>query len=110
MGQYQVKLKEKRLSARKKLTGLMPGKFQIEGKDVSARPVDISNHGLGILVAKEFKTGSLATLQMKDKKIELKIMWSQQDFGKNDMWRYGLGTLDGQDDLEKIFESSGCLK
>ena len=110
MANYQIKLKEQRLAERKRLTGLMPGKFQIEGKEVSARPVDISSHGLGILVAKEFKLGAKAVLVLKDVHIEFELIWGQPDFGKHDLWRYGLSLTDQNLDLEKLFLETGCLK
>jgi hypothetical protein len=110
MAHYQIKLKERRISERKKLTGLMPGRFQIDGRDVSARPVDISEHGIGILVASEYKPGTLAVLVIKDVKVELEMKWGQPDFGKHDMWRYGLVCKDQNINLEQIFIEKGCLK
>jgi hypothetical protein len=110
MAGYQLKIKEKRISDRKKLTGLMPGRFQISDADASARPIDISAHGLGILVAKEYKVGSIATLILKENVIKFEIMWSQPDFGKQDLWRYGLVCKDQNINIEGLFEANGCFK
>lgn len=110
MAGYQLKLKERRMSERKRLTGLMPGRFQVEGKDVSARPVDISEHGLGILIDREFKEGTTATLLLKDSSVAFEVMWVQQDFGKHDLWRYGLVCKDQKLNLISLFADTGCLK
>lgn len=110
MASYQVKFKERRVAERKRLTGLMPGRFNMNGKDVSARPVDLSEHGLGVLVAKEFAVGTKASLVIKDTVIPLEIKWTQQDFGKHDLWRYGLICTDESLDLIELFTDTGCFK
>lgn len=110
MANYQLKLKERRSADRKRLTGLMPGRFQIDGKDVSARPVDLSEHGIGILVAKEYKQGTKASLTIKDTIVSFEILWGQPDFGKHDLWRYGLVCTDESFDVTALFEGTGCFK
>jgi hypothetical protein len=110
VAKYQFQLKERRLAERKKLTGLMPGKFIIDGRDIPTRPVDISEHGLGVLISHEFQLGTKAELQLKDRIIPFEIAWGQQDFGKNDMWRYGLVCTDASTNVEVIFFQTGCLK
>lgn len=110
MANFQIKFQERRIAERKKLTGLMPGKFRIGGKDASARPVDLSEHGLGILVAKEYAIGTPAELVIQDIVIPLEIKWSQPDFGKHDLWRYGLVCSDPKLNLIDIFSECGCFK
>ena len=110
MSHYQLKLKERRISERKKLTGLLPGKLQITGKDVIAKPVDISEHGLGLLMSAEFKIGAKAELILKDSVIPFEVKWIEPDFGKNDMWRYGIVCTDTAIDIISIFAKTGCLK
>lgn len=110
MANIQIKFQERRITERKRLTGLMPGKFKINDKEVSARPVDLSEHGLGVLVAKEFAIGALAVLVIKDTQIPFEIKWAQQDFGKHDLWRYGLVCNDPSLDLLELFADTGCFK
>ena len=110
MATYQVKLKERRTDERKRLTGLMPGRFQVDGADVSARPIDISEHGLGILVAKKFKVGAMAALVLKDRVLSFEIKWAEPDFGKQDLIRYGLVCTNEKVNVEQLFSDTGCLK
>jgi hypothetical protein len=42
--------------------------------------------------------------------VELEIAWSQPDFGKQDMHRYGLVTVSPEIALEAEFVRAGCLK
>ncbi|MCX6124050.1 MAG: PilZ domain-containing protein [Proteobacteria bacterium] len=110
MPNYQVKLSERRTDERKRLTGLMPGRFQVDGADVSARPIDISEHGLGILVAKKFKVGTTAALVLKDREIAFEIKWAEPDFGKQDLIRYGLVCTNEKINVEQLFFDTGCIR
>ena len=110
MGRYQLQLKERRQSERKRLTGLMPGHFQINGKEVSARPIDVSRHGLGVIIAHEYPVGTKATLTVGDLIVAMEFLWGEPDFGKHDMWRYGLVCADPKVDLQQEFLEAGCLK
>ena len=110
MASYQLKLKERRIIDRKRLTGLLPGRFQINGKDVAVKPVDISIHGLGLIIEAEFSAGTKASLMVGNRSIPLEIQWGEPDFGKHDMWRYGLVCTDQNIDLENEFSAHGCLK
>jgi hypothetical protein len=104
--------KERRITDRLKLTGLMPGRLTLDstGEELSCRPVDVSNSGIGILIAKEIDPGTQVTLSVKNEKIELQVAWVQRDFGKQDMFRYGLVTVDANKNMESVFIKNGCLK
>lgn len=110
MPRYQLKLKERRISERKRLTGLMPGRLIVNNKDAVVKPLDISEHGLGIICAAQFTVGSKAALIIGDRQIPLEVIWGEQDFGKHDMWRYGLVCTDQRVNLENEFRQAGCLK
>jgi hypothetical protein len=107
---YQLKLKERRISDRKRLTGLMPGRFVVDQKDVDAKPLDVSAHGLGIVCDTQIAVGSKAILHIGERQIPLEVLWSEQDFGKHDMWRYGLVCSDQKINIESEFRKAGCLK
>lgn len=104
--------KERRLSLRRKLTGLLPGRITTEdtGVVVVGKPVDISPQGLGLVVAKEIEPGTVLILHAKEHPIRLQVAWGQPDFGKQDMFRYGLVTLDQSDNMEELFIETGCLR
>jgi hypothetical protein len=103
-------LKERRLSNRKKPTGLLPGKMQtIDGKDIHCQPIDVSEHGMGFISDTEFDAGDIIKLVLKDTEISLEIAWAQGDFGKKDKFRYGTITLDKSLDIESLFLKAGCL-
>ena len=107
-----LKFKERRLSTRKKLTGLLPGKIfnNRTEQPVDCRPVDISKDGVGVLSEATLKIDDKLTLKLPDGEISLKVMWKKQDYGKQNLQRYGLVTEDSSIDLEDIFMQAGCLK
>lgn len=104
--------REKRLSKRLRLSGLMPGKLvaTADKRNLSAKPVDVSAHGLGVLLAEEIAPGEYVELQTPSGQIKLRIAWRQPDFGKRDMFRYGLVTEDMSVDLQDIFAKANCLR
>lgn len=104
--------KEKRLGQRRRLSGLMPGKLvaAVDKRAVSAKPVDVSPHGLGVIIAEELVPGTMMQLETPNGSIKLRVAWRQPDFGKRDMFRYGLVTEDIAVDLEDIFLKTNCLK
>lgn len=103
--------KEKRLSTRRSLTGLLPGRLTtVTGEDIECQPKDVSSHGLGITSHSIFPVGTLVVLQLKHKSISLEIAWVQPGFGKRDMFRYGLVTKDLDANIEKAFIEAGCLR
>ncbi|SMF21444.1 PilZ domain-containing protein [Pseudobacteriovorax antillogorgiicola] len=101
---------EKRRKQRRALTGLLPGSLlNQQGDKVNARPVDISPEGLGIVTDLILDLGHILFLKTHNQHIELEVSWGKRDFGKNNLYRYGLRVRDGSN-LETIFESAGCLK
>ena len=104
--------KERRLMPRKRLTGLMPGRMvnMKTERNISCRPIDISDHGLGILTAEEISDGTQLILVLPHQSIKFKILWQKPDFGKNNLVRYGLGTEDPELNIASVFEDAGCLK
>ncbi len=103
--------KERRTMNRRQLTGLLPGRMiNIEtGKDMAVKPIDISPNGLGIIIDLELKPGQEIHLSIKEGHIAFKVAWGQPDFGKSDRFRYGLVTINPDDDVEKEFLNAGCL-
>ncbi len=103
---------EKRLFSRRKLTGLMPGKLIVVEKDlcISARPTDVSKTGLGVLSTDLIEEKSEMMFVIAKKKIKLTVLWRKEDFGKNNLYRYGLACNDADIDLEALFIETGCLK
>lgn len=102
--------KERRFS-RRRLTGLLPGRLvkNENHKDLMCKPVDVSEHGIGILCSEVIQPGTIILLVLKDREVQLQIAWGQQDFGKRDLYRYGLVTVDQKENLERIFEKGGCF-
>ena len=104
-------LAEKRLSERRRLTGLIPGKMiTAHDKSIDCKPVDISEHGLGVISDTELAVGSVITLETHDNSIRLEVIWQQPDFSKRDLHRYGLVTKDQKANLLEIFSEAGCLR
>lgn len=107
--------KERRLADRRRLTGLLPGKMVFESgrQEIICRPVDVSANGMGIVVQnlrKEIEPGTVLLLMTKDGALRLSVAWGQPDFGKQDLFRYGLVTMDPADNLEQMFIDTGCLR
>lgn len=102
---------DKRLKPRKMLTGLLPGPLvDGNGQKVNCKPVDISETGLGILTGELLNVGDQLYLQAPEKTVVLEVSWGKRDFGKQNLYRYGLSLEESQDNLEAIFTSTGCLK
>lgn len=115
MARTQLKFQERRLASRRRLTGLMPGRliFATSRQDIACKPVDVSENGMGIVVAdqkQEIEPGIELLLVLQDCSIRLLVAWGTPDFGKQDYFRYGLVTVDPKDNLETLFIESGCLK
>lgn len=105
--------KERRISDRKELSGLLPGPLFLADdrtKPFSCKPVDISRNGLGVIADENLLPGACILLVIKDTEISLSVAWKSPDFGKQDRTRYGLITLDPHVDLEAAFSKAGCLK
>ena len=105
-------LNEKRGFHRRRLTGLLPGRLAVKGSDhtLDCKPVDISPEGLGIVTGALLPEGTQMTLNIKGEEILFEISWGQPDFGKRDLFRYGLKVLSNIHNIEDIFMASGCLK
>jgi hypothetical protein len=103
--------KERRISDRKQMVGLLPGKITIlpEGKLFNCKPVDVSFHGLGVVADSELDINTRLSLDLTESTVELKIAWIRPDFNKHDLYRYGLTAIDPNINLEAIFEKTGCL-
>jgi len=114
MARLQLMFKERRIKDRKLLTGVLPGKLivQLDGQtsEVIGKPVDVSRNGLGLIISQQLDPGTEVTLQMQDHNVAFQIAWGQRDFGKQDMFRYGLVTLNPEDNVESIFLRTGCLR
>ena len=106
-----LKLKERRAGSRRLLSGLLPGKMlrNTISRCISCKPVDVSEHGLGILSAEELKVGEELTLEIGSKEVVFKVVWSKPDFGKFDLIRYGLVSVSKDHNIENIFLSTGML-
>jgi hypothetical protein len=104
--------KERRLADRRRLTGLLPGRLiVVEGaRELVARPVDVSRNGMGVVAALELAPGTRLALDLKDRAVMLEVAWVQPDFGKQDMFRLGLVTINEGDDVEDVFVKSGCMR
>ncbi len=103
--------KERRFNPRRGLTGLLPGKLIVSatGRALSCRPVDVSRDGMGIIVDEQLAPGTEVELHMAEGSLLLKVAWGQPDFGRRDLFRYGLVSLERHADLERLFADSGCL-
>lgn len=105
-----LKFQEKRFSTRRKLNGLLPGRVLLGSQEIIIKPVDVSTDGLGIVTDLQLREGSVIRLQNGSDEIELEVIWSKKDFGKRDLFRYGLMVKTPGIDLESLFDSTGCLR
>lgn len=107
--------KERRLAERRKLTGLLPGRLMVKDTkaDILCRPVDVSPSGMGIVAhgqLEAFQPGTEIVLLVQNQPVRLQVAWSQRDFGKQDLFRYGLVTVAPEVDLVRLFVEAGCLR
>lgn len=100
-----------RKESRRKLNGLLPGRLQTHsGIDIRCKPVNVSQSGLGLIIQEQFQAGSELKLVLKEIEIILRIAWGQPDFGKKDLFRYGLEVKDKSIDLEQLFIDLGYFQ
>jgi len=104
--------KEKRFSPRSQLTGLLPGRLvnMFNQKDLNGKLVDVSSSGLGIILSEHLANDTEIKLITENYEIVLKVNWSSPDFGKRDLFRHGLTTVDPEVNLVRLFSEAGCLK
>ena len=102
---------EKRASRRAKLKGLLPGRLLVENAedDLVCRLVDVNTQGIGVLSEETIEVGTKITLKVKEGDVHLVVAWGQRDFGKRDMFRYGLQAVDASLDMEELFRRHDCL-
>jgi|GEM_PF-881973 len=108
-----LKFKERRVRDRREPTGLMPGKMirVRQERAISCRPIDISSGGMGILVAEDLMSSEILTLNLADgRQIPFKIVWKREDFGKLDLFRYGLECMDPDINILEIFQRAGMIR
>lgn len=103
--------KERRLNSRNRLSGLMPGRLHNEttGRDISCRPVDVSDQGMGVLSSDQMTAGDQLTLTAGEDVIRLQVAWTKPDFGKRNLFRYGLVAKQPAQ-LVELFRRTGCLE
>lgn len=108
----EPQIRERRNIQRLKFSGLLPGKLidPKTGNDVIAKPVDVSEHGLGLIISEQYTPGHVLKLETNEMTIELRVMWARPDFGKRDLFRYGLMSLEKKCDLVEIFRKAGCIR
>ncbi len=104
--------KEKRFGSRRKLSGLLPGRIVVEGfkSPLRCRPTDVSTNGIGIIANAKLSLGTFVTLETDTLSIRMEIVWVAPDFGKHEMFRYGLIASDPQVNIEELFVTYGCLR
>lgn len=104
--------KERRMTERIKLTGLLPGRLVTADRkqNISCRPIDISEHGIGIVSHTVMTVGQELELIIADSTvINLMIAWEKDDFSKQDMKRYGLVATNEKINLIEIFAKNNCI-
>lgn len=102
---------EKRFHQRKRLTGLLPGAItRSDDTKLNCKPIDIAELGLGIVSADLLEVGEILLLKTKSSSVQLEVVWAKKDFGKHDLYRYGLVSTDPTQRLTDLFEAAGCLK
>lgn len=102
---------ERRSLGRKRLTGLLPGGLFNRNQDrIDCKPVDVSEKGFSIISSMVLRQGDIITLAVKNRPIDLEVVWSKPDFGKQDLYRYGLESTDPGINLVELFEQKRCLR
>ena len=104
--------KERRMTERIKLIGLLPGRLVTVDRqqNINCRPIDISEHGLGIVSHDVMPVGQELELIIGDSVvINLMVAWEKDDFSKQDMKRYGLVATNENINLLDIFAKNKCI-
>ena len=105
--------KERRLSSRRVLSGLLPAPLVLREEPeqkFNCKPVDLSADGLGVLADVVLPIGTELLLKLPEEDVVMKIIWKKQDFGKKELIRYGLVTESHEKNIEQIFEEHDCFE
>lgn len=109
----KLQLNYERISKRKQLSGLLPGRLQLVGSPryITARAVDVTSQGMGILSQDYLRTGDHLILTTKDHSVHLRVLYKKRDYLKSNRHRYGIVIADDHQsyDLITIFVDAGCL-
>lgn len=97
------------------VVGPFPGRFITkEEAEVTARVLDVSRDGLGILVEKPIRAGDVLDLEVTDdagKRIAMTIVYCVPDLIHKNSFRVGLRRVGtAAENLVNIFSSRGCLE
>lgn len=110
-----LQLNYERISQRKQLSGLLPGRLQLVGSSryITARAVDVTSQGMGILSQDYLRAGDNLILTTSDHLVHLRVLYKKRDYLKSNRHRYGIVIADEhqaqEHDLITIFVDAGCL-
>lgn len=77
-------------------------------RDITARVLDVSRDGIGILVGEPLSAGTQLTLTVDDKQIQLQVVYCVKDLIHYDHHRCGLQRVVSSENLVNLFSASGC--
>jgi hypothetical protein len=100
---------ERRINQRQRILRFLPGTLHraVSGEQITCRPMDVSQLGLGIFSEMELREGELLALRFNGKQIPLIVMWTMECQGDAVGFRYGLKSADESLDLAVLFEKTG---
>ena len=87
-----LNLNNKRINQRYRLSGLLPGKVIVlsSGSFLSARPIDVSRNGIGVLSNYHLQLEEKLVMQYRQYNYFFKVHHIKKDYAKSNLYRYGL--------------------
>jgi hypothetical protein len=62
-------------------------------------------------VAEDLMSDEILTLNLPDgREVPFRIVWKREDFGKLDLFRYGLECMDTSTNVLEIFQRAGMIR
>lgn len=104
----QVKLTNTRLEPRFTCSTTQSiGTFTFNNSLFLARPVDVSNRGVGILTNIELKPGSKVTWTLSNQPVQLEVMYCESHLGIDAIYRVGLFSRELENNLVSLVREAG---
>ena len=93
------------------LKGFLPGKLMDASGlvQISARPMDVSKRGLGLVISQSLPIGSVVWFCFDDKRIKLEVAYCNSHLGIENVFKCGFYSKDPDCSLEDIFLRKGMI-
>lgn len=85
------------------------GRLRHRNQDLDGQVIDVSRHGLGVLLAEALPLGETVELMVFDRTIEFQVVHCHEDLIFKGKFRCGLHRAGSAENLVSLFRASGYI-